>query len=145
MEPWLIWVLAGLALLGAELALAGAFLLRAGLAPIGARPVALALRPGFPAPVSGFVVLMAAGVALALRHRRRAAPTEINAPGSGLVGRSGTVLPHPGPGLRVRVGDSDWAAQAAPPLPGAGSTVRVTAVEGTVLLVRAEEGTPAGP
>lgn len=144
MEPWLIWVLAGLLLLGAELVLPGAFLLWAGLAAIGTGLVALAFAPAFPALVIAFLVLLAAGVALALR-RRRTAPAGINAPGSGLVGRSGTVLPHSGPGLRIRIGDSDWAAQAAAPPPAPGSTVRVTAVEGTVLLVRPETGNhPAG-
>jgi hypothetical protein len=149
LEPWLIWVLAGLALLGAELVLPGAFLLWAGLAAIGAGLVALALAPGFPALVVVFVMVLAAGVTLALRRRRHVSPAEVNAPGSGLVGRSGTVLPHPGPGLRVRIGDSDWPARAATPsalsLPAPGSTVRVTAVEGTVLLVRAEESDPAEP
>ncbi|WP_458097524.1 NfeD family protein [Roseomonas sp. WA12] len=148
MEPWLIWVLAGLALLGAELVLPGAFLLWAGLAAIGAGLVALALAPGFPALVVIFVALVAAGITLALRRRRHAAHTDVNAPGSGLVGRTGTVLPHAGPGLRVRIGDSDWSAQSAtssaPSLPAPGSTVRVTAVEGTILLVQTEVGDVAG-
>ena len=67
----------------------------------------------------------------------------LNTPGSGLVGRSGMLLPigeAEGPGLRVRIGDSDW--QARLPLevkaPDRPLRVRVEAVEGTTLIVRPE-------
>ena len=138
MEAWLIWVLAGLLLLGAELLLPGAFLLWAGLAAIGTGLAWLAAAPGFPASVAIFVVLMAAGVALSLRHRRNPGPRSLNTPGSGLIGREGRVLAVDGTALRVRIGDSDWAARLmAGAAPAEGAPVRVEAVEGIVLVVRA--------
>ncbi|HEY8611778.1 MAG TPA: NfeD family protein [Roseomonas sp.] len=137
MEPWLIWILVGLVLLGAELAIPGAFLVWAGLAAIGTGLVWLVAAPGFPLSVVLFVGLMAAGVAAGLRHRRAKGPPEVNTPESGLVGREGMVIASAGPGLRVRVGDGDWPARAAH---GAalqpGETVRVEGVEGMVLRVR---------
>lgn len=135
MEPWLIWVLAGLLLLGAELLLPGAFLLWAGMAAIGTGLVEWAAAPGFQGSVVVFAVLLACGVALALRHRRGLAPAVLNTPESGLVGREGVVLSFAGPGLRVRVGDSDWPARGDDL--AAGMAVRVEAVDGTVLRVRA--------
>ncbi|TPG53814.1 NfeD family protein [Roseomonas nepalensis] len=137
MDIWLIWVLAGLLLLGAELLLPGIFLLWAGLASVGTGLAWLALAPGFPAAVVIFVALMAAGVALGLR-RRGAGASSLNTPEAGLAGREGRVLAADETGLRVRIGDSDWSARpaAGARLP-AGTAVRVEAVEGTVLVVRA--------
>ncbi len=137
MEPWLIWVLAGLVLLGAELVLPGAFLLWAGLAAVGTGLVWLVAAPGFPLSVVIFVVLMAAGVAVGLRRRRAQRPAWLNTPESGLAGREGVVVSASATGLRVRIGDSDWAAQAEAGGLRAGDTVRVVGVEGTVLRVRA--------
>jgi len=137
MEPWLIWLVAGLLLTGAEMVLPGAFLLWAGLAAAGTGLVMLALSLSFPVAVALFVVLLAASVAVGLRVRRAAGKAALNTPESGLVGRVGVVLPSTGPGLRVRVGDGDWAAdgqgRALPP----GTAVRVVGVQGTVLEVRA--------
>jgi hypothetical protein len=137
-EPWLIWVLAGLVLLGAELALPGAFLLWAGLAAIGTGLVWLFAAPGFPLSVLLFILLMGAGVALALRRRRQArhGAAELNTPESGLVGREGVVIESAQPGLRVRVGDGDWPARAVSGLPRPGEVVRVEGVDGMVLRVR---------
>ncbi|MCR0984235.1 NfeD family protein [Roseomonas populi] len=133
----MIWLLAGLLLLGAEMILPGAFLLWAGIAAVGTGLLGLAVEPGFPLSVVVFAVLLAAGIALALRRRRVGGASGLNTPESGLVGRDGVVLPSAGPGLRVRVGDSDWAARAEGAVPAAGAVVRVEAVEGTVLRVKA--------
>jgi membrane protein implicated in regulation of membrane protease activity len=136
-DPWLIWVLAGLGLLGAELALPGAYLLWAGLAAIGTGLVVLILAPGFPLSVLVFLLLLVGGVAIALRRRGAEPAPVVNTPESGLVGRQGVVLLSDGPGLRVRVGDSDWPARHEGGLAVApGETVRVEAVEGNVLRVR---------
>ena len=146
MDPGLIWLLAGLGLLLAELLLPGVFLLWIGLAAIGTGAVVWLASPGFGAAVVVFLVLLAAGIALGLRRRPgspvRDGAAGVNAPGSGLVGRIGTPIggaPNDGsgPGLRVRVGDSDWPARLLddgdpdPPL-----AIRVEAVEGTTLVVR---------
>ena len=143
MEPGLIWILAGLVLLLAELVLPGVFLLWVGLAAIGTGALLLAATPGFGAAVLFFLLLLAGGVWIGARRRSRSPPRpteELNTPGSGLIGRTGTLLPAGGPGLRVRVGDSDWPArlprdQRVPEGPGPG---RVEGVDGTTLLVRPE-------
>jgi len=68
MEPGLIWILAGLLLLAAELALPGIFLLWVGLAAIGTGILVLAVLPPFEAVVAIFLALLAGGVMLALDH-----------------------------------------------------------------------------
>ena len=138
MEPGLIWVLIGLLLLAAELALPGIFLLWIGLAAIGTGIVVLVALPPFPAVVAIFLALLAAGIALALRLKARRPPVAVNTPGAGLVGRHGMLLPMEGPELRVRVGDSDWPARlpADVKVPDVPLRVRVEGVSGTVLVVR---------
>lgn len=140
MEPGLIWVLVGLSLLLAELLLPGAFLLWIGLAAIGTGAVVWLAAPGFGVSVVAFLVLLAAGVAIGLRRRPGPPPAALNAPGSGLVGRAGTLLGGAGPDLRVRIGDSDWPARLLdePPPDLLPATVVVEGVDGTTLLVRRE-------
>ena len=144
MAGWLIWVLAGLVLLGAELMLPGAFLIWAGLAAAGTGGIVWATAAELPAAVALFLALLALGIgaAMALRRRTRLAG-DPNAHGAGLLGREGIVLATTGTGtgLRVRVGDSDWPARAvgASPAPRAGARVRVEGVEGLTLAVRAAE------
>ena len=141
MEPGLIWILAGLVLLAAELALPGAFLLWVGIAAIGAG-LALLLVPGFELAVVVFLVLLGGGIWATLRLRRRQGGPghSLNRPESGLVGRSGTLLPLEGPGLRVRIGDSDWPARLPRDtrVPEGPVRVRVEGVDGTTLVVRPE-------
>jgi len=137
MEPWLIWLVAGLLLTGAEMLLPGAFLLWAGLAAMGTGLVMLALALSFPAAVALFVVLLAAFVAVALRVRRAAGKAALNTPESGLVGRVGVILPSSGPGTRVRIGDGDWDADGQGRTLTPGMAVKVVGVRGTVLEVRA--------
>lgn len=138
MEPGLIWILGGLLLLIAELGLPGIFLLWIGLAAIGTGLVVLIALPPFPAVVAIFLVLLAAGIVLALRLKARPPGPAVNAPGAGLVGRHGMLLPMEGPELRVRIGDSDWPARlpADAKVPEAPQRVRVEGVSGTVLVVR---------
>jgi membrane protein implicated in regulation of membrane protease activity len=141
-EPGLIWILAGTLLLAAELALPGAFLIWVGLAAIGTGLFVLAVVPGFGATVAVFIALLGGGIALSLRLRRlRAArPAAVNSPEAGLVGRSGTLLVSDGPGLRVRIGDSEWPARLPREMrvPDGPVRVRVEGVEGTTLVVRPE-------
>ncbi|MBR0673559.1 NfeD family protein [Neoroseomonas soli] len=139
MDPALIWILVGLLLLGAETILPGVFLLWIGIAAVGTGLMRLVVTPPFWMTVTVFIVLLAAGIAVALRLRRAEHPRpRVNTPDSGLVGRLG-VLVEPGlAGPRVRVGDSDWSARlprdvAESP---AGTRVRVEGVDGTTLVVR---------
>lgn len=146
METGLIWVLAGLLLLGAELALPGIFLLWVGLAAIGTGLFVLATVPSFAATAVIFLLLLAGGIVLALRLRRRrpVAHRPVNTPEAGLVGRNGLLSfsAEGVPGMRVRIGDSDWPARLPRDLRvPEGETplrVRVEAVDGTTLVVRPE-------
>ncbi len=143
MEPGLIWILGGLLLLAAELMLPGFFLLWVGVAAIGTGIFVLATVPGFGGAAVVFLLLLGGGIALALRLRVARPPHRpVNTPESGLVGRHGLLLIEEGvPGLRVRVGDSDWPARLPRDLrvPEAGPVrVRVEGVDGTTLVVRPE-------
>lgn len=142
MDPGLIWILAGLLALGAELLLPGVYLVWAGLAAIGTGLVILAGDPGFGWDVALFLMLLAAGVALSLRHRRNGPDRRVNAPEAGLAGRRATLLATPDGALRVRLGDSEWPARLPRGVLGAvpGTAVRVEAVDGMVLVVRPIEG-----
>lgn len=139
MEPGLIWILAGLVLLAAELALPGVFLLWVGLASVGTGLAVLTLAPGFGTAVAVFIVLLAGGIwtALRLRRERRPAP-RLNVPEAGLVGRHGTLLPFDGAQLRVRLGDSEWPARLPPGVrvPEGAVAVRIEGVDGVTLVVR---------
>ncbi|MBL6453960.1 NfeD family protein [Belnapia sp. T6] len=143
MEPGLIWVLAGLLLLLAELALPGIFLLWIGIAAIGTGLLLLLSTPSFEMASMVFLALLGGGIWLALRLRRPAPASRLNTPGSGLVGRSGLLLPlgeAAGPGLRVRIGDSEWQARLPRDIkvPDVALKVRVEGVDGTTLIVRPE-------
>lgn len=131
--PAWIWIIAGLLLVGGELALPGVFLVWLGLAA-GLTGLAEA---AFGLPWQGqlllFSVLAVAAVVLASRLNRQRAPM-LNLGAHRLIGRSfrlenGIVA---GEG-RVRLDDTLWRV-AGPDLP-AGTQVRVSGVEGTVLQV----------
>lgn len=141
MEPELIWILAGLALLGAELLLPGVYLMWVGLAALGTGVVLMGAGLGFGAAVTTFLVLLGASLGASVLVRRRRSPAHrVNAPEAGLAGRRATVIAADAMGLRVRLGDSDWPARLprGVAVPDAGSAVRVEAVDGTVLVVRPE-------
>ena len=140
MEPGLIWILAGLLLLLAELVLPGAFLLWIGLAAIGTGALLLVATPGFGAAVLFFLALLAGGIWFGLNRRSKQPRPTVNTPGSGLIGRTGTLLPAAGPALRVRVGDSEWPARLPRDqrVPEGPAPVRVEGVDGTTLVVRLE-------
>jgi membrane protein implicated in regulation of membrane protease activity len=138
MEPGLIWILAGILLLGAELLLPGAFLMWIGLAAVATGAVVWAAQPPFYAVVLLFLALLAAAIGAGLRFWRGQDSrrwTRLNRPEAGLAGRTGIVLAVEPGGLRVRVGDSDWAARLPQAGVAPGQTVRVDAVDGTLLVV----------
>ena len=131
------WIVVGLVLLGAELLLPGAFLIWVGLASFGAGLVALT-GLGLKFQVVTLLLVLGGSVWAVLRQRRRGA-ANVNAAGSGLVGRAAIVTSVTGSEGRVRVGDSEWAAvpvNGALPLPG--TRLRVVAVRGITLVVEPE-------
>ncbi|WP_149537622.1 NfeD family protein [Siccirubricoccus phaeus] len=142
MEPGLIWILAGLLLLVAELILPGIFLLWVGLAAIGTGLVQMVTVTTFAMDATSFLVLLGAGIWLSLTLRQSRPPrgARVNAPGAGLIGRSGMLLPVERHGLRVRIGDSDWPARLPRDMrvPEGPVQVRVEGVDGTTLIVKPE-------
>jgi inner membrane protein len=136
MNAWIIWLVAGLALLMIEILAPGAFMMWLGLAACGTGLVMLATGVGFELQVVTFGVLAAISLGVGLRIRRR--PVRLNTQQAGLAGRSATALAFQGREGRVRVGDSDWAARVPPDVaePIAGTRLRVEGVDGTVLIVR---------
>jgi membrane protein implicated in regulation of membrane protease activity len=141
MDAGLIWLIVGLALLGAELAVPGVYLVWIGLAAAGTGLLLLGADPGFAGAVFTFLLLLAAGLFASVQLKRRGGPAHrVNAPEAGLAGRRAVVVATGAPGLRVRLGDSDWAARLprGAAVPETGATVRVEAVDGTVLVVRPE-------
>ena len=138
MSSWIIWVLAGLALLMLEVHTPGAFMMWLGLAACGTGLVVLASGMGFEVQVVTFGVLAAISLGIGLRFRRR--PVRLNTQQAGLAGRSATALVFQGREGRVRLGDSDWAARVPSDVaePTVGARLRVEGVDGTVLIVRPE-------
>ncbi len=140
MTPWLIWVVAGLLMLGLELIVPGVFLMWIGLAALGTGLIALTIDIGFAWDVVTFALLAALSVYAGLHLRRP--PRRLNTQSAGLVGRQATSISFAGRTGRVRVGDSDWSARVpanvAPPEPG--DRLRVDGVDGTVLIVRPDKG-----
>jgi inner membrane protein len=138
MSSWIIWVLAGLALLMLEVHTPGAFMMWLGLAACGTGLIVLAGGIGFEVQVVTFGVLAAISLGVGLRFRHR--PIRLNTQQAGLAGRSATALAFQGREGRVRLGDSDWAARVPTDVaePTAGARLRVEGVDGTVLIVRPE-------
>lgn len=141
-HDWIIWLLAGLLLLIAEMLLPGVFLMWLGLACLGTGLAASVVYLGFAAQVVIFSILVAVTLTIGLRLRRPT--TRLNTQTAGLAGRTAVALHFTGREGRVRVGDSDWAARLVTgvPTPDDGAALRVDGVDGTVLLVRPEASEP---
>lgn len=133
--PPILWLGSGLLLMLGELVAPGAFLVWVGLAAFGTGVAALLGLGWYEPQVICFVVLAALAIGAGLRLYRRGAPSEVNSPGSGLVGRTAIVLSRAGAEGRVRVGDSDWPARFVGPVAPEGARLKVRGVEGLTLLV----------
>ncbi|MGU3536477.1 NfeD family protein [Methylobacterium sp. A54F] len=131
--PAWAWVLSGLVLMGLELAAPGIFLVWLGLAAVATGLVAAAVALPWQAQALVFAGLAVAAVAAASRLGRRHEPT-LNRAARGLIGRE-CVLAEPivGGAGRLSVDDTLWRI-SGPDAP-AGTRVRVTGIEGTVLSV----------
>ena len=145
MEPGLIWVLGGLLLLVAELALPGIFLLWIGVAAIGTGLLLLTTVPSFETATAVFLALLAGGIWLSLRLRRghRRLP-QLNTPAPAWSGAAACCCPWgmrwAARGCGSEIGDSEWQARLPRDLkvPEVATRVRVEAVDGTTLIVRPE-------
>ena len=139
MSPWLVWVVAGLVMLGLEMIVPGAFLMWIGLAALGTGLIALSVDFGFAWEVVTFAVLAALSVYVGLHLRRP--PRRLNTQSAGLAGRQATSISFTGRSGRVRVGDSDWSARVPADVatPEPGERLRVEGVDGTVLIVRPDK------
>ncbi len=143
MNDWIIWVAAGLVLLILEILLPGVFMMWLGLAACGVGFLTLAFTFGFAAQVIAFGILTVIALAIGLRLRGpRQQQTIMHNERDGLVGRVATALVFQGRDGRVRVGDSDWAARvpAGIETPDPGTRLKVQKVDGTILIVRPENG-----
>ena len=132
--PAWAWILAGLALAGLELVAPGIFLIWLGLAGLATGLVAALVPLPWQAQLLLFSGLAVAAVLIARRLGRDHVPT-LNRADRGLVGREG-LLAEPiqdGAG-RIRFDDTLWRV-TGPDLP-AGARVRVTGIDGTVLVVK---------
>ena len=138
MSDWSAWLIGGLILLLLELATPGVFMMWLGLAACGTALIILTTDIGFDLQVVTFAILTPLALYAGLRIRKRA--RGVNAPPSGLVGRSAIALEFHGREGRVRLGDSSWAARVPPDVaePPAGTRLRVQGVDGIVLVVRPE-------
>ena len=133
--PAWAWIVAGLALAGLELVAPGIFLIWLGLAALATGLVAALVPLPWQVQVLLFSGLAVAAVLLVRRLGRGHVPT-LNRADRGLVGREG-LLAEPiqdGAG-RIRFDDTLWRI-TGPDLP-AGARVRVTGIDGTVLVVTA--------
>jgi len=134
-----VWLLAGLGLLGMELLCPGVFMMWLGLAALANGLVLLVTDISFGTQVGIYAVFAAISLGIGLKLRRPPAPG-LNTQQAGLIGRSVVALSFAGTEGRVRLGDSDWSARVAsgntPPEPG--TRLRVDGVDGTVLVVRPE-------
>jgi inner membrane protein len=133
---WIIWIAAGLGLLILEMLLPGVFMMWLGLAACGTGLLAMAFEFGFSGQVVSFGVLAAITLSIGLRVRRPA--TVMHTEREGLVGRPATALVFQGRDGRVRLGDTDWPARVPPDIapPDPGARLRVSQVDGTILIVR---------
>ena len=137
LHPALLWLLAGLGLLGLEVLAPGVFMMWLGIAAVATGLLALVVALDFGPQVGIFAVFSAISLYIGLKLRHPPAMT-MNTQVAGLTGRVATVLHFNGREGRVRVGDSDWSARLAEgvPLPEPGTRLRVDDVDGTVLVVR---------
>ena len=143
LPAWAFWLGGGLVLLCAEMMLPGVFLVWIGLAAVVTGLAVMALEFSFAPAVALFLVALAAGIGVSMTRRRTV--TRVNAPETGLAGRTGRLISDEPEGARVRLGDSDWPARLLEPA-APGSAVVVAGVDGTTLLVRPQQSaTPHTP
>ncbi len=141
-----VWAVGGLVLGALELLAPGFFLLWVGLGAIGTGAATVLFGLGWHAQIGLFVVLTAALVGLvALRLRRHEQTDLVNAPSAGLVGQTCRAIGFRDGQGRVALGDGTWTARLqgamryTDPQPADGTALTIIGLEGTTLLVAANE------
>lgn len=139
MQPGIWWLVAGVVLLVLEVFAPGVYLMWLGLAAIGTGGVTLWFEPGIGWQVVAYAIFAAITLSAGLRLRGSRRAAQLNTAQAGLVGRSARILTADATGIRVRVGDSDWAARLAHgvAMPAPGAVLRIVGVDGTTLVVGA--------
>ena len=140
LDPWTLWMIAGVVLLIAEIVVPGFFLIWIGAAALLTGVVTLLF--GVAEPVQ-FLIFAIAAVAAVYAGRRwlRNNPIEtadplLNNRAARLVGQIVPVVQAIADGRgRVRVGDTEWVAQG-PDTP-VGGRVHIVGADGSVLIVEA--------
>jgi membrane protein implicated in regulation of membrane protease activity len=138
LEPYWVWIAAGLVLAAAEMAFPGVFLIWMAGAAIITGIVAWQADIGVPLQVVIFAVLSIVSVVTGRRWLRdnpvKGADPLLNRRGAQLVGQTGVVaVAIEGGTGRVRHGDSEWLASG--PDIEVGARVRITGTNGAVLVV----------
>ncbi len=138
LEPHYTWLVIGLVLAVAEMAIPGVFLIWMAGAALATGMLTWMVAIELPAQVSIFSVLsilaVFAGRKYLARHPVVAADPLMNQRGARAVGESVVVTEAiVGGSGRVRLGDSEWMARGEDA--ALGTRLRVTAVDGSVLLV----------
>ena len=138
LEPHYAWLLVGLVLAVAEMAIPGVFLIWMAGAAIVTGLVAWAARIGLPLQVVLFAVLSILAVFTGRRYIARnpviSADPKLNRRADRAIGETVVVTQAiVGGEGRVRLGDSEWLARGVDAVPG--TRLKVTGVDGAVLLV----------
>ncbi|MDR7035451.1 membrane protein implicated in regulation of membrane protease activity [Methylobacterium sp. BE186] len=133
--PAWAWILAGLLLMGTELALPGVFLVWLGLAALLTGLLAALVTLPWQAQLLVFAGLAVVSVALASRLTKRPI-SGLNRADRGLIGREGMLTTDIVGGTGTICFDDTLWRITGPDLP-AGSRVRVTGMTGTMLTVAA--------
>ncbi|MEO6224879.1 MAG: NfeD family protein [Sphingomicrobium sp.] len=147
LDPAWLWLIGGVLLLAAEIALPGFFLIFIGVAAIAAGLFTLLFGLGAPAQLALFALYALLAVTASRRfysHRPgEHDPPGLNDPAARLSGKLAMVVvavdEHRG---RVALGDSEWSARGGPA--AVGQRVRITGVEGNCLIVEPDRALPPG-
>lgn len=132
-----IWLVAGMALLVAEVLIPGVFMMWLGIAALGTGALLQWLDMEFAWQVLAFALLAAIALGIGVRIRPARPHATLNTKEAGLLNRSARVIVAGTHDIRVRVGDTDWTARLAHNVPAAivGAELKVVGVDGTTLIV----------
>jgi membrane protein implicated in regulation of membrane protease activity len=139
-EPFWMWLIAGLVLAVAEMVVPGVFLIWFAFAALVVGLLTAVLPIAAPVQVVLFVVIAMASVLGSRRWLKRhpieSADPMLNRRGAQLVGRQVVVTQAiEGGSGRVRCGDTEWLAQGPDAAPG--QRLTVTGHDGSTLIVEA--------